>query len=453
MNSKVLFSQLFVLKNRLSKKQKLIIGSAVAAIIIFLIFLSVYTAEKNINNRYEVLFGSLASADAAKVIEELEKKSISYELLDNNIIKIPRNILYKERIAIASLGIVKKGSVSLSEEDFKQNEKYFQALEDELSRTINVLSVVENVSVRLTLQKNATTLVLLQLTKGRELSLKQIRGIKNLVAAAVPNLSPSNVVLIDNNTKIIGNIDEMEQLTTLSIMQQNFKANEEKKKERKIIEAISPYIGKDKKIAAQVNIDFNFSVKEPSSDKYNSEFAQIKKIMATVIVDGDYKYKSDADGNPTNELEYEPLSENDLKTISLLVSRLIGINKERGDQISVKNAQFKIAEVNALKNKTDVSFFEFLKYLFVFIFLFIVYIKLIAPFAKRAFKVSKKEQKSSEIFLDSDVEKFFYKDEDKYTISLDKMKIMIDKSPEAAANIFQALIAEDAQEAIMHRRR
>ncbi|QFR42748.1 flagellar basal-body MS-ring/collar protein FliF [Sulfurimonas xiamenensis] len=453
MNSKVLFSQLFVLKNRLSKKQKLIIGSAVAAIIIFLIFLSVYTAEKNINSRYEVLFGSLASADAAKVIEELEKKSISYELLDNNIIKIPRNILYKERIAIASLGIVKKGSVSLSAEDFKQNEKYFQALEDELSRTINALSAVENVSVRLTLEKNATALVLLQLTKGRELSLKQIRGIENLVAAAVPNLSPSDVVLIDNNTEIIASIDEMEQLTALSIMQQNFKANEEKKKERKIIEAISPYIGKEKKIAAQVNIDFDFSVKEPLSDTYNSEFAQIKKIMVTVIVDGNYKYKSDADGNPTNELEYEPLSENDLKTLSLLVSRLIGINKERGDQISVKNAQFKIAEVNALKNKTDVSFFEFLKYLFVFIFLFIVYIKLIAPFAKKAFKVSKKEQKSSEIFLDSDVEKNFYKDEDKYTISLDKMKIMIDKSPEAAANIFQALIAEDAQEAIMHRRR
>lgn len=453
MNSKVLFSQLFVLKNRLSKKQKLIIGSAVAAIIIFLIFLSVYTAEKNINSRYKVLFGSLASADAAKVIEELEKKSISYELLDNNIIKIPRNILYKERIAIASLGIVKKGSVSLSAEDFKQNEKYFQALEDELSRTINALSAVENVSVRLTLQKNATTLVLLQLTKGIELSLKQIRGINNLVAAAVPNLSPSDVVLIDNNTEIIASIDEMKQLTALSIMQQNFKANEEKKKERKIIEAISPYIGKEKKIAAQVNIDFDFSVKEPLSDTYNSEFAQIKKIMVTVIVDGNYKYKSDADGNPTNELEYEPLSENDLKTLSLLVSRLIGINKERGDQISVKNAQFKIAEVNALKNKTDVSFFEFLKYLFVFIFLFIVYIKLIAPFAKRAFKVSKKEQKSSEIFLDSDVEKNFYKDEDKYTISLDKMKIMIDKSPEAAANIFQALIAEDAQEAIMHRRR
>jgi flagellar M-ring protein FliF len=175
--------------------------------------------------------------------------------------------------------------------------------------------------------------------------------------------------------------------------------------------------------------------------------------MATVIVDGDYKYKSDADGNPTNELEYEPLSENDLKTLSLLVSRLIGINKERGDQISVKNAQFKIAEVNALKNKIDVPFFEFLKYLFVFIFLFIVYIKLIAPFAKRAFKVSKKEQKSSEIFLDSEAEENFYKDEDKYTTSLDKMKIIIDKSPEAAANIFQTLIVEDTQEAIMHRRR
>jgi len=38
----------------------------------------VFTAKKDKKNKYEVLFDSLTSEDAAKVVEQLEKDNIPY---------------------------------------------------------------------------------------------------------------------------------------------------------------------------------------------------------------------------------------------------------------------------------------------------------------------------------------------------------------------------------------
>jgi len=111
MDFKVLFSQLVVLYSKLTQQQKAIIAAAVIGIIAFLIFLVIYTSNKDINSKYEVLFDSLTSEDAAKVVEQLEKDNIPYKILDNNVIKVPKNVVYKERIAIAALGIPKNSGV------------------------------------------------------------------------------------------------------------------------------------------------------------------------------------------------------------------------------------------------------------------------------------------------------------------------------------------------------
>jgi len=169
MDFKGLFSQLIVLYSKLTKQQRIIIGAAVVGIVAFLIFLVLYTAKKDLQNKYEVLFDSLSSADAAKVIEQLEKDEIPYELLDNNIIKVPKDVVYKQRIAIASMGIPKDSGVGFELFDtqefgatsFDQKIKHLRALEGELSRTINALAPIESSSVSLALPKE-TLFVLLQ---------------------------------------------------------------------------------------------------------------------------------------------------------------------------------------------------------------------------------------------------------------------------------------------------
>ncbi|MBE0514649.1 flagellar basal-body MS-ring/collar protein FliF [Sulfurimonas sp.] len=561
MDFKVLFSQLVILYDKLTKQQKIIIGFAVVGIVAFLVFMVVYTAKKDAISQYEVLFDSLTSEDAAKVVEQLEKDNVPYELLDKNVIKVPKNMVYKERIAIASLGIPKNSGVGFELFDkqefgstsFDQNVKYLRALEGELSRTINALAPIENASVSLALPKETlfvekkadpTASVMLQLVEGKRLSTKQIRGIKNLVSSAVANLTSANVMLIDSDGETLGDEDEMAQMGELSSVQQNYKTKEEKKKQNKIIEVISPFVGGNDKVVAQVTIEFDFSIKSSTSEIYDpenvvrseqvseekregstpaevggvpgtvsnigpveglssnqttetyekntgttnyevgktistikSEFARIKRVTAAVVVDGKYKNKPNADGNPTNEMEYEPLSETDLEALSALVSRSIGIDEERGDRISVQNLQFKLPQIDRTQERVNQAvtfsqtylapFSELFKYLFVLLLLFILYKKVISPFAQRMLEISKEEEDIGKPLLDIEndsdedlVEKVqsmrrkveeqlgfgegFNEDELKYDVLLEKIRGMIEESPEAVALVLQALMTEEA---------
>ncbi|MDF1875585.1 flagellar M-ring protein FliF [Sulfurimonas sp. SAG-AH-194-I05] len=288
MDFKALFSQLSVLYTKLTKQQRIIIAVAIAGIVAFLIFMVIYTADRSTKDKYEVLFDSLSSADAAKVIAQLEKDEIPYELLANNVIKVPKNVVYKERITIASMGIPKDGGVGFELFDtqefgatsFDQKIKHLRALEGELSRTINALSPINSASVSLALPKETlfvakevspTASVMVTLVEGRNLSSRQIRGIKNLVASAVPKMTSSNVMLISGDGETLGDEDEMAQMGELSSVQQKYKTKEEKKRQRKIIQIISPFVGGAKKVIAQVSIEYDFSIKNSTSETFDPE--------------------------------------------------------------------------------------------------------------------------------------------------------------------------------------
>lgn len=288
MDFKKLFSQLVVLYAKLTNQQKMIIAGAVLGIVAFLIFLVVFTAKKSGGNEYEVLFDSLSSSDAAKVIESLEKDSIKYIVEENNVIKVPRDVVYKQRIAIAAQGIPKDSGVGFELFDkqefgatgFDQNVKYLRALEGELARTISALAPIESASVSLALPKESlfvtqevapSASVMLQMHEGRSLLPKQIRGIKNLVAAAVPKLTPANVMLVSNDGETLGDEDEMVQMSELSTVQQSYKLKEEKKRQQKIIDMISPFVGGKEKVVAQVTMEFDFSQQSSTSEKFDPE--------------------------------------------------------------------------------------------------------------------------------------------------------------------------------------
>lgn len=561
MDFKVLFSQLVVLYAKLTKQQKLIIAVAVIGIVSFLLFLVVYTAEKNAPNKYEALFDSLSSSDAAKVVEQLEKENIDYKLEANNVIKVPRDVVYKQRISIASLGIPKDNGVGFELFDtqefgatsFDQKIKHLRALEGELSRTINALSPIESASVSLALPKETlfvskqvdpTASVMVQLIDGRNLSSKQVRGIKNLVAAAVPKMSSSDVMLVNSEGETLGDEDEMAQMGELSSTQQKFKNKEEKKRQKKIIQVLSPFVGGNDKVVAQVTIEYDFSIKNSTSEVYDpenvvrseqiseekreggspeqvggvpgtvsnigpvqglssnqtaekyeknsgttnyevgktvsttkSQFARIKRITAAVMVDGKYKYKLAEDGVATEVLEYQSLDDTDLQALNSLVSQSIGIDKNRGDEISVQNLQFK--RDNSLSGSDSVSqavtfsetylapFSGLFKYIFVLILLLIVYKKVIIPFAQRMLEISKEDEGLTRPVLDIDddegedlvqkvqdmrkkvedqlgVGQGFNEDELKYEVILDKVRTMSEDSPEDIASLLQALLTEEA---------
>jgi len=567
MDFKVLFSQLVVLYDKLNKQQKIIIAAAIVGIVSFLIFMVVYSAKQTAHEKYEVLFDSLSSSDAAKVIEQLEKDAIPYELLENNVIKVPKDVVYKQRIAIASLGIPKDNGVGFELFDkqefgatsFDQKIKHLRALEGELSRTINALAPIESASVSLALPKETlfveeqikpTASIMVTLVEGRSLSTKQIRGIKNLVAAAVPSMTSANVMLVNSDGETLGDEDEMSQMSELSGVQQNFKSKEEKKRQKKIVQVVSPFVGGEDKVVAQVTIEFDFSIQNSTSEKYDpenivrseqvseekregaapeqvggvpgtvsnigpveglantqtkekyektngttnyeigktvsttkSQFGRIKRITAAVVVDGKYKPKLGEDGTATDEMEYQPLDETDLQALASLVSQSVGIDATRGDEISVKNLQFKREGSDGVKDgvSSAVAFSELylapfsglFKYVFVLVLLFVLYKKVITPFAQRMLEVSKEEENldrpSLEVEDDAEddlVEKVqsmrkkveeqlglgrgFNEDELKHEVLLEKVRNMAEDAPEEIASLIQALLGEEAESSSKH---
>ncbi|MFZ2889897.1 flagellar basal-body MS-ring/collar protein FliF [Sulfuricurvum sp.] len=289
MDFKALFSQLVVFFGKLTQAQKTIIGAAVVGIIAFLVFLIVYTSEGSTSkDEYQTLFDQLSSEDAAKVVEQLEKDKIPYRIPRDNVIEVPKEVVYKERITIASMGIPKEGHVGFELFDkqefgatnFDQEVKFRRALEGELARSIDSLGPVEKSSVSLALPKETlfvseavppSASVMVQLKDGGKLTAKQIRGIKKLVAAAVPKLTPENVTLIDSEGEALGDDDAAAAMGELSSMQQQYKTKEEKKQEEKIINVLAPFIGGKERIVAKVTIEYDFSEQSSTSEKFDPE--------------------------------------------------------------------------------------------------------------------------------------------------------------------------------------
>ncbi len=563
MDFKALFTQISNVYANLTKQQKLIIAGAIVGIVGFLIFLVVWTAQKESYSNYKVLFETLSNEDAAKVIDELESKNIPYEITSDNTIKVPKEYVYKERISIASKGIPKdsKGvgfelfdKQEFGATKFDQSVKYKRALEGELSRTISALEPVESATVSLAIPKESlfvskqadpTASVMIKLKDDQKLSSKQIKGIKNLVAASVPKLKPENVMLVDSDGEVLGSNDENEEFNELSLAQQKFKHKEERKKQQKIVSVVAPFVGGKNKVVAQVTIDYDFSIQNSTIEKYDPEnvvrseqtteekreaappkevggvpgtvsnigpvqglkeqankekyektqtttnyevgktvtvekkpFAKVKRITAAVLVDGKYKEKLDKDGNPTGEFEYVPLSQSDLDALTALVSRSIGIDPKRGDEVTVQNLQFTQEKKNLQEQKINkvlssveayiAPFKEIIKYIIVVILLFVLYKKVITPFAEKMLEVTKDDEDIEKPILDLSeeeeedlVEKVqqmrkkveeqlgvtegFNEDELKYEVLLEKVRDMVEDHPEEIANLIQALLTEEQE--------
>lgn len=289
MDFKTLLEQITALFQNLTTKQKAIIGISTISVIGFIVFLVLFTnARNNTSDGYRVLFDNITASDSALVIEQLEKDNIPYKILNEGTIKVPKDFVYKERIAIAALGIPKNSKVGFElfdkqdfgETDFAQKIKYLRALEGELARTIGSLTPIEDAKVHIALPKDSvfvekatkpTASVVLNVNPNMKLSNKQITGIKNLISASVAKLSNENVKIVNQNGESLG-IDSSDGFESdLVTAQIKYKNDYERAYENKIEKVLAPILGGVDKVVAKVSIDFDFEQKNTVSEFYDPE--------------------------------------------------------------------------------------------------------------------------------------------------------------------------------------
>ncbi len=216
----------------------------------------------------------------------------------------------------------------------------------------------------------------------------------------------------------------------------------------------------------------NYEVGKTISE-IKGEFGTLVRLNAAVVVDGKYKIAL-KDG--TNALEYEPLSDESLKKINALVKQAIGYNQNRGDDVAVSNFEFNpMAPMldNAtlsekIMHKTQKvlgSFTPLIKYILVFIVLFIFYKKVIVPFSERMLEVVPDEDKEvKSMFEEMDEEEdelnklgdlrkkvedqlglnaTFSEEEVRYEIVLEKIRGTLKERPDEIAMLFKLLIKDE----------
>ncbi|MGL2754398.1 flagellar basal-body MS-ring/collar protein FliF [Helicobacter pylori] len=216
----------------------------------------------------------------------------------------------------------------------------------------------------------------------------------------------------------------------------------------------------------------NYEVGKTISE-IKGEFGTLVRLNAAVVVDGKYKIAL-KDG--ANALEYEPLSDESLQKINALVKQAIGYNQNRGDDVAVSNFEFNpIAPMldNAtlsekIMHKTQKilgSFTPLIKYILVFIVLFIFYKKVIVPFSERMLEVVPDEDKEvKSMFEEMDEEEdelnklgdlrkkvedqlglnaTFSEEEVRYEIVLEKIRGTLKERPDEIAMLFKLLIKDE----------
>ena len=285
MDFKALLHQISQIYQKLSLKPKIVAASSIVLVVAFLVFLTLYKSKNENFAGYSVLFENISPSDSALIVDQLNKDGIKYKLANEGTILVPTSDVYKERIAVATLGIPKESKIGFEifdkqefgATDAEQRVKFQRALEGELARTIESLSSIQKATVRIAIPKESvfterqalpTASIVVELKPGVSLNAKQIFGIKNLVAASVTNLSTENVKIVNQDGVALG--DEDGEFDSDAIAQQiRYKREFENNYEQKIVNVLAPIVGGADKVVAKVNIDFDFDKKDTKSEVYD----------------------------------------------------------------------------------------------------------------------------------------------------------------------------------------
>lgn len=410
-------------------QQVMIIGLTAAMVLAF--GLGVFMMNRP---DFKVLYSKLSPEDAGKVVNMLKAAKEPYKLEDNGqTVLVQAEKVYELRLKVAGegnlhgqgIGFEIFDDVKIGQTDFVQHINYQRALQGELARTIMEFPKVDKARVHLVVPKKSlfieeqaqpsASVVLKLKEKDDKLDAKEIQGIVNLVTMAVEGLDKKHINITDQNGRPLFQPAD-DETTGMSTTQLEFKAQTERKLERRIEELLAPIVGQQK-IVARVNADLDFSQKTIKKELFNpdqsvvrsetrseesvsgkaaldgnvpeanfrgdgftgtqssqdsaresrttnyeiskeeqqiiSPVGELKRLGVAVIVDGTY-----TKDEKTGQMTYTPRSEEELARIKSLVSSAVGMDKDRGDSLEVSNIEFGGADMGEGRTLVQ-NFLEF----------------------------------------------------------------------------------------------
>lgn len=266
--------------NRLGNQQKIGFMVALAAIVAIVIGGILWSRQPD----WKVLFSNLPEKDGGAIVAVLEQQNIPHKFNDNGSILVPANRVHDVRLKLASQGLPRGGIVGFElmenqkfgTSQFAEQVNYQRGLEGELARTIMSIGAVESARVHLAIPKPSvfvreeqkpTASVLLSLYPGRSLDPGQVAGITHLVSSSVPQLTSSNVTILDQSGALLSQLKSKLSDVGLDPTQIKYVREVEDGISRRIEEILKPLLGPEN-YKVQVAADIDFSQSEQTAESY-----------------------------------------------------------------------------------------------------------------------------------------------------------------------------------------
>ena len=209
---------------RYTKQQRrIIIGVTVAALLAIFGISFWYGSTPDM----VALYTNLEAKDAGDVVNSLRESGVQYRVEEGrrgSTIFVPATQVHDVRLDLATAGLPRgnKGfelfdDSKLGVTEFQNKVNYLQALQGELTRTIEQIDIVQKARVHIVLpedslykknEKPATASIMLMLSPEQHLTEAEVKGIVNLVSHSVQGLTPENVTLVDEAGNILNETED-----------------------------------------------------------------------------------------------------------------------------------------------------------------------------------------------------------------------------------------------------
>lgn len=252
----------------------------ILALTIVTVVAATYFMVKSMEPNWAVLYTDLSEPDAVAVTENLKKNGYAYKIADDRkTIMVPANQKDELRVYVAENDLIKNSTpgfellddMQLGSTDFKNKLTRQRIFQGELTRSIEKMNGIKNVRIQIAEPERSifeeqdeepTASVMLILDPGYKLKSSQVKAIKNLVAYAIPRMTPDKVFITDQNGNNLGdetgkNSNDME----------SFKTNFEEDTSTKITTVLEKIMGKGN-ATVQVSADINFDSAKSTIESY-----------------------------------------------------------------------------------------------------------------------------------------------------------------------------------------
>ncbi|OPA99583.1 flagellar M-ring protein FliF [Pseudomonas fluorescens] len=248
---------------------------------------------------YRPLYGSLAGMDSKQIMETLAAADIAYTVEPNSgALLVKADDVARARMKLAAAGVTPSDAnigfeildkdQGLGTSQFMEATRYRRGLEGELARTISSLNNVKGARVHLAIPKSSVFVrderkpsasVLVELFAGRSLEPGQVLAIINLVATSVPELSKSQITVVDQKGNLLSDQAENSALTQAG-KQFDYSRRMESMLTQRVHNILQPVLGNDR-YKAEVSADVDFSAIESTSEQFNPDQPALRSEQST----------------------------------------------------------------------------------------------------------------------------------------------------------------------------